>query len=37
MTDPYAECRCGHGVSTHVYYTGACGLCDCPTLRRTDD
>lgn len=34
--DPYAECRCNHGRHTHVAYTGACGLCDCPAVRTLD-
>ncbi len=31
--DPYAECMCGHGRSTHVHYAGACGLCTCVAVR----
>lgn len=32
-TDPYADCRCGHSRTTHVRYTGACGLCNCAAVR----
>ncbi len=35
--DPYADCRCGHGRSTHAHYTGACGLCDCAAVREAGD
>ena len=35
--DPYADCRCGHGRSTHASYTGACGLCDCAAVREPAD
>lgn len=34
-TDPYADCVCGHGRSTHVHYTGACGLCGCAAVRES--
>lgn len=26
-------CACTHPDTTHVGYTGGCGLCDCPAYR----
>lgn len=35
--DPYADCECNHGRHTHVFYTGACGLCECAAVRQPSD